>query len=55
MSVGNLGGTVEWDAGEQGKIAVDIFHDHVLILEGLDEVTMKRLREALRREVVQAQ
>lgn len=45
--VGSGDQTITWDAGQQGKVVVQVHGNDVLVLEGLDDATGKRTSEAL--------
>jgi hypothetical protein len=38
---------IEWDLGAQGKVLLGTHGNDLLIMEGLDDATMDRLRAAL--------
>jgi hypothetical protein len=46
-SVGTGDSTIEWNTGSQGKVILQTHGSEVLILEGFDDTTANRIRDAL--------
>jgi hypothetical protein len=53
-SVATGDSTIEWDIGQQGKVVIQAHGDDVLILEGFNDATASRIRDALLHGVSQA-